>query len=183
MSLNATREVSTLRRVGTSFTETIEANQILQQEETSMLLYRHMNKRWVERFRTMGKLQLKALTHYRTIGDVRQDETEGLKKTSVMSGSFTREQCKEFFGIDIVEGLAIGENQLETGLEQRTNVVTGDVAVNAELPAGYLICVSMTNTREVADRFRTDGYFTIIDPHHFVKSVAKKNWQEVGCNG
>lgn len=123
--------------------------------------YRYLNRRWVELFRNEGKLRVHCIAKYRSIGDVREDDTEGIV-TSIIQGSgfLTGNQAKNALGVDV--------RSITFGLDWK-----GRILRNQLLPTGYMVCVSAMVGSHLMKRFGVDSYFTITNVDLFGDSLSR----------
>jgi hypothetical protein len=130
-------------------------------ELRNLPMYRYLDRKWVELFRNEGTLRVQNIAKYRAIGDVREDNTEGIV-TSVIQGTgvLTREQAKEALGVDVRSII------FKPGWK-------GRIKHNLHLPNGYMVCVSAMLGSHLLKRFGVDDYFTITNVDLFRDSLAR----------
>lgn len=121
------------------------------------MLYRFLNRHYVEELRDQGMLRLNPLHVYRSSSDNRQDASEGIKSTRISGvGSLSREQAKAFLGVD--NTITFGHG--------------GSLVHNLHLLNGFLISTSTRYEKRLLARFACDGCFAITDPDEFKRSIA-----------
>ncbi|HAQ21243.1 MAG TPA: hypothetical protein DCR40_18730 [Prolixibacteraceae bacterium] len=133
---------------GSDFTHRIfkQANEV---QKESLILFRYMNHKFVEKFRNEGILRICPLTKYQSIQDMRQDDLEGIQITKFKgSGLLTGVQAKSILGVD-VHSLSF-----EPGWNETTKF-------SQALPLAYVMSVSTTRSIDLMKRFKCDDYFVI----------------------
>src|SRR3954454_10963087 len=100
------------------------------------VLYKNMEKQWVERFLTQGEVLLRPLTFFTNTGDEREDKLEGSRKLDFQANEPVRADF---------QNLTLGNVSIRSTSEKKTYIQVSpgaNVQMEEVLPPAYSFSVS-----------------------------------------
>ncbi|MBK9160373.1 MAG: hypothetical protein IPM27_02205 [Nitrosomonadales bacterium] len=130
-------------------------------------LFRYLRGIHVLTLQEEGRLRVKKQHSYQTIGDIRQDSTEGTKSTFIQGpGYFTGPQAKAILGFN-VHSVTVNDG----GLMRFQHKLS--------LPPAYMVSTSATRGTHLLNRFGVNDYFTITNVELFLTILAREIYKQI----
>jgi hypothetical protein len=145
---------------GTDLTKSV-FQKVIDAQRDVLVLFRYLNIEHIDQFRKDGTLRICLLAKYHSIGDIREDESEGIQSSKLTGlGELSGDQSRELLGINV------NSIKFEKGWNKT-------LTHNNILPFAYVLCTSTEQKEIIKKRFGCDDYFIIHNVSVFKKALER----------